>query len=140
MTDGEVTRQRLAALRHYVSTLKEFGPATVEELERNLERQWAVLHGLQLAIECVLDVAAHLATTQGLGVPASHTEAIDLLGSSGVIDKDLSGRIRGMAGFRNVIVHEYVNVDLSRVARFLKHLDDFDEFTRAVGRHLEAGD
>ena len=46
-------------------------------------------------------------------------------------------RFRGIAGFRNVLVHDYVEVDLDVVARVLdENLGDFEEFARLVERHL----
>lgn len=42
-----------------------------------------------------------------------------LFGSAGVISRSLYRRLRGAGGFRNVLVHEYLQIDLERVARFL---------------------
>ena len=39
------------------------------DLQQELQLQWGVEHGLQLAIECVLDVASHLVTAARLGAP-----------------------------------------------------------------------
>lgn len=136
MTDTEVVRERLHALRTYVEVLRDFGSVTREDLEHNYERRWAVLHGLQLAIECVQDVTAHLVATRGLGPARNHTDAVDLLAAGSIIDTDLGARLRGMPGFRNILVHEYTAVDLDRVLSFLSRLDDFDAFIRAVNRTL----
>lgn len=137
MTDSEVVRERRRALRTYIEVLRTFADTTLEVLEHNFERRWAVLHGLQLAIECVQDISAHLVAGRHLGSPTNHTEAIDLLSEGEVLPRDLAVRIRRMPGFRNVIVHEYLRVDLARVLHYLSHLEDFEEFSDAVARHLE---
>ena len=45
-------------------------------------------------------------------------------------------RLEGLAGFRNVLVHEYAAVDLRRVHAGLDRLDDFDAFIADVDTWL----
>jgi uncharacterized protein YutE (UPF0331/DUF86 family) len=48
-------------------------------------------------------------------------------------------RLSRLAGFRNVLVHEYAKVDPSEVYRNLREgLADFDQFAEYVRRFLEA--
>jgi len=50
-----------------------------------------------------------------------------------VLPAEFATRFRGVAGFRNVLVHAYLDVDLGRVHAVLNdHLDDFTEFARHV--------
>jgi hypothetical protein len=49
-----------------------------------------------------------------------------------------SARLEGPAGFRNVLVHEYADVDLKRVHAGLQRLGDFDMFVADVERWLQA--
>ena len=49
-----------------------------------------------------------------------------------------AARFGAVAGFRNVLVHGYLEVDLELVARFLaERLEDFEEFARHVERWLD---
>ncbi|MGH2769579.1 MAG: type VII toxin-antitoxin system HepT family RNase toxin [Actinomycetota bacterium] len=137
MTDGEIVQERLRALREYVRVLRDMALTTRDELQSNYERRWAVLHGLQLTIECVQDISAHLVAHERLGRPGNHTQAVDILVEGGLIGADLARRIRGMPGFRNVPVREYLVVDLDRVIGFLGRLDDFEAFARAITSFLE---
>lgn len=41
------------------------------------------------------------------------------------------------AGFRNILVHQYADVDDARVAANLDRLTDFDEFVTQVGNWLK---
>ena len=55
-----------------------------------------------------------------------------------VLPAAFGARLRKIAGFRNVLVHEYIEVDLDVVARVLdENLDDFEEFARWIERHLD---
>ena len=94
--------------------------------------------GLQLCTQNVLDVATHLAASAGRDVP-DYANAIDQLASLGVLPGEFVARFRPVAGFRNVIVHGYLDVDLEIVHRLLnERLDDFAEFARRVSRYLDS--
>ena len=45
--------------------------------------------------------------------------------------------MRSMAGFRNLIVHEYAELDMEKVHEvFTKRLGDFDKFLREIAVSL----
>ena len=95
-----------------------------------------VQRGLQLCAQNALDFATHLAASAGRDVP-DYAAAIERMGDLGVLPPEFAARFRPVAGFRNVIVHGYLDVDLGMVHRLLnEHLDDFAEFARHVNRQL----
>ena len=92
---------------------------------------------LQLCAQNAIDIATHLATSAGREA-SDYASAIDRLREMGVLPGVFGARFRQIAGFRNVLVHDYIEVDLDVVARVLnENLDDFEEFARWVERHLD---
>ena len=54
-----------------------------------------------------------------------------------VLPARLAKKLVPMAGFRNVLVHEYLEIDRRRVYRALKQeLRDFESFVRAITKLL----
>jgi uncharacterized protein YutE (UPF0331/DUF86 family) len=84
------------------------------------------------AIEACLDIAQHICATEGWGPPANNGDAIRLLGEHGVCTPALARSIRRAAGFRNVLVHEYIQVDDDIVLDRLKALGDLEDFVSQV--------
>ena len=83
-----------------------------------------------------VDLATHLAASAGRDAP-DYASAIDQLGALGVLPRDFAQRLRAIAGFRNVLVHGYLEVDVTRLHRVLsEQLDDFVEFADHVERYL----
>jgi uncharacterized protein YutE (UPF0331/DUF86 family) len=77
-------------------------------------------------------VATHLAAAEGRDAP-DYASAIDRLGDLGILEPTFARSLRGLAGFRNVLVHGYLAVDLAVVEEVLaRHLDDFATFAQAV--------
>lgn len=74
----------------------------VDALTLNIER----------ACQASIDMAMHVVAERHLGVPQSNAEAFALLEKAGLIGAELSRSLRGMAGFRNVAVHQYEELDM----------------------------
>ena len=88
-----------------------------------------VLHYLQLASQAVMDVSAHLQIELGLGRVTDYTDAVLSLGKHDVLPEEFVERISGLAGFRNVLVHEYLTVDPMQVHQVLQHgVEDLKRF------------
>ena len=75
--------------------------------------------------------------TAVLASRARTASLFDLLQRDGWLEDPLASTLRGMAGFRNVLVHGYDEVDLAVVRDVLaNHLGDLEAFVGAVRRRL----
>ena len=142
MTAGEfdeaVVRRHLFAIDGALQVLRRHQGRSVDSLAADAEERWVVERGLQLCAQNALDVATHLAASAGRDVPDYGT-AIDRLVDLGILPPDFAVRFRAVAGFRNVIVHSYLEVDLSTVHALLnERLDDFATFAAHVDAHVRS--
>ena len=134
--DPETIRRHLAALDTALLQLRRHAQRPLEDLRNDLDLLWAVERGLQLCVQNVLDLATHLVASAGRDAP-DYASAIDQLGALGVLPGPFAQRLRAIAGFRNVLVHGYLEVDVARLHRVLsQQLDDFVEFADHVERTL----
>lgn len=69
---------------------------------------------------------------EGLGTPSSNADAFRVLGRAGVLEPTLATARAGAVGFRNVLVHGYVDVDDTLVVANLAHLPALRAFVRAI--------
>jgi uncharacterized protein YutE (UPF0331/DUF86 family) len=88
------------------------------------------------AIEACIDVAQHICSAEGWGPPADNGDAMRLLGSHGVLADDIADALRKAVGFRNVLVHEYVEVSDDIVTARLHDLGDLECFVEQVAAFL----
>jgi len=134
VTARDVVDALLAELRENVSYLEPLRTLAVKEYERDVARRKMAERCFQVAIECVIDISHHLTSDHSWGLATSGEKALDVIASRGVIPSELRERLRGVAGFRNVLVHNYVELDHARVHGHLARLGDLIEF----GRHVQA--
>jgi len=133
VVDRDLILRKLADLDQYLAQVSEYRGITVDEYRRDWKVQRIVERTLQVAIEVCVDVATHVIADRGLRVPATYAEAFDVLGEGGLLDPGLRAEMVRMAGFRNVLVHEYTRVDPEIVVGILEgHLDDLARFRTAA--------
>lgn len=82
-------------------------------------------------------VPTHLAAAAGLDSP-DYASAIDRLAQLSALPAELASRLRPMAGFRNVLVHGYLQTDLAVVERILSEkLAELEEFADHIERYVQ---
>ena len=138
MVDRYVVHARIAKIREYVALLRKIRGMADEGhfvkdplIYGNAERY------LQLAIQAVMDISHHIVADLNVNLPVDSTDLFALLATHKVLPVALSKRLVSMAGFRNILVHEYLAIDRRRVYGVLRNeLGDFEKFIRAVSKLL----
>jgi uncharacterized protein YutE (UPF0331/DUF86 family) len=135
MTDPELVAKKLAFIETCVRELRTL--ARPDRIADDLREERFVEHTLQLAIQAALDVGSHVVSDDRLGEPDTNRDVFRLLGKAGIVPVDLGERLERMAGFRNVVVHLYQDVDLGIVRDVVEnHLGDLLDFAEAIRRIL----
>ncbi|ODS34467.1 MAG: hypothetical protein SCARUB_00341 [Candidatus Scalindua rubra] len=116
-----------------MSRLRDKKDVLLESFKNDLDLQDIVLRNLQLAIQGCIDIGSHVISDEGWGIVGSLNEIFYLLQTKGVIKGGLAERMVSMVGFRNVLVHEYEDINLDIVYNIVhSHLKDIDEYLLAV--------
>ena len=102
--------------------------------------QYRIQFPLQQAIQICIDLAAHLVAESAGHRPDTLAELFVALAERGLIDDDLAVRLGAMARFRNLLVHEYAEVDPARVWEIVADdLGDVETFLGIVARRAAQG-
>jgi uncharacterized protein YutE (UPF0331/DUF86 family) len=130
--------ERLSELRRHLDHLREIRPRVAgrEQLQRDLSLHNDVLFSLLTVCQLVIDVAGDLAARRGDRFE-DYREAIRTLGRDARFAPDLVRKLERLPGFRNVVIHGYVVLDLDRVVEALDDLGPVEEFLE-IARRLVA--
>ena len=100
--------------------------------------QDAVSRNLQQVLEAMITVGEMIIAENNFRKPAEHNEVFDILGENKVYPKKFSDQLWKIGGFRSVLVHDYVSLDLNMVYDNLeKGIPIFKKYTRYIARFLE---
>jgi len=125
--------ERLTDLRRHLDHLRDLAPRVTarEALARDMSLQNDVLFSLLMVAQLVIDIAGELAARRGDRFE-DYTEAIRTLSRDPRFPADLVRALERLPGFRNVVVHEYVALDLDRVVEAVREIDPIETFCRIV--------
>jgi uncharacterized protein YutE (UPF0331/DUF86 family) len=124
---------RLKKLDNYLRTLRQMQAVPLDEYLADDNIQTIVERKLQLAIQACMDIASYLIGQLGLTAPDEPHNVFAVLGAEGIVSSGLAGRMVGMVRFRNILVHDYLEIDPVVVHHNLTgELDDFDQFSQEI--------
>jgi len=138
MVDEQTLSSRLNALAGYLAELRPFAEVDREEFIREPRLHHLAERLLHLACECIVDTAHHLISDLGYRQPATYKDAIEVLRDQGVLDDALAERLKKWMGFRNVLVHFYIEIDHGESHRAIREsLGDLEAFSKVMARFLD---
>lgn len=103
-----------------------------ESVRADFDRLAALKYLFVTAIEGCIDAAQHLCASEGWGRPTSNSEAVLELGRRGVLDPERAASVARAVGFRNVLVHGYIDVEDDRVVAALDRVGDLAAYVSRV--------
>ena len=128
--------ERLAELRRHLDHLKKLRPrVTAPALAADLSLHNDVLFSLLTVCQLVIDLAGELSARRGLPFE-DYRQAVRNLGAMSLVDPATVAALERLPGFRNVLVHGYVALDLERAVEAMDQLGPVEELAEAVRRLL----
>ncbi|MDI6905354.1 MAG: DUF86 domain-containing protein [Candidatus Bathyarchaeia archaeon] len=134
-----IVTNRISKLRVYLKVLRELQKASFEEFSSNPRIRYSAERCLHLAIECAINIGNHIISALQLRKPEEYHDIALILEENGVIPSGFAEEFVKMIRFRNILVHDYVGLDISRVYTFLQErLADFELFIEYVTKFLKS--
>jgi uncharacterized protein YutE (UPF0331/DUF86 family) len=81
----------------------------------------------------------HVIASQKLGIPKNSGDAFTLLQRAGILSTELTAHLKAMAGFRNIAVHQYQEIDTEILHHIAKEgWRDLVEFCTTLGLKIDS--
>lgn len=138
MVESEVITRRMLVLNECLQELSRPLAGAAQSLAADTLLRAAVERWLQVAIEACSDIAFHVVASEGWTPPETGRAAFATLAAHGKLDPDLARRLGRAVGLRNVLVHDYVTVNLELVARIVREdLGDLRLFAKQAASWID---
>ncbi len=129
MVDKEVIKQRLVQLSSSLKKIERFNSISLEDFLEDDIIQDVIEYNLFIAINMMIDIATHIVVDNNIGNPKTLGEAFDILNKEKYLNEDETKTYKNMVGLRNILSHEYVNIDKNIIYSIMKNdLIDIKEF------------
>ena len=137
MVRKEIIRKRLNRLDEYLGVLKKIQKYSFKEFTAEPERYGSAERFLHLAIEAVIDMGNHVIADLELGTVNWYSDIPRLMAAKKYISSELEEKWTRMIGFRNTLVHEYIDIDRKIVYEVLQNnIEDLEELKRTFAQFL----
>lgn len=95
-----------------------------------------VERNLEIAAQCCIDICHRIIALEQAVKPNDYYDAILRMGELGVLPPVFAHQLAPIAGFRNILIHEYLKVDWDIVYGSLQDLGDLEQFSVLIQRWL----
>lgn len=119
MVDSQLLLERVQRLHEYLGLLQQVAARGEAAYLADPLLRGAGERYLQLSLEIVFDLGSHIIAERGLETPDTYADILRVLGKADILPAELQAGTAGMAGFRNLLVHDYLRLDPARVFRLL---------------------
>jgi uncharacterized protein YutE (UPF0331/DUF86 family)/predicted nucleotidyltransferase len=138
--DATIVLRKLASLREHVGRMRRRRPPDAARFRSDVDLQDAIAMSLLVAVQEALDIALHMASDEGWGLPASYVESFELLARHNVMASELATELSKMAALRNRLAHGYASVDVDRLYGELPvGIDALEKFAACIAAALPPG-
>jgi len=93
---------------------------------------------LEIAAQCCIDLANRIISLEHVQKPTDYADAILRMGELGVLSPEAAKALAPVAGFRNVLVHEYTALNWDKVYANLQDIESLEHFAAAVRAWMRA--
>lgn len=131
--DQEKIKERLVDIDQAIEKLKPYQAMSSDGFaSRGQENDFALAsYWLRIALEAVLTISTHiLSRLPANGRKKDYTQVLLSLADYHVIPSDFAQKIKGMAGYRNRLVHMYWKIQPQELHKIIQ--DELGDFTRFI--------
>jgi len=139
MIDAELVRRKLSRLNMYLEKLRPILDKTIEEYKGDFYLKSSAERLIQLIVECAIDINNHVVVEMKNRPPEDYAVSFIKAAETGLITMELAGQLKGSAGMRNILVHEYMDIDDEKVYQALSlTLKGYNEYLKQVDLFLDS--
>ncbi|MGH2771923.1 MAG: type VII toxin-antitoxin system HepT family RNase toxin [Actinomycetota bacterium] len=139
MVRPELVTRKLSQLHRYLSELEAHRGLPYQDYLSKSDKRRAVERLLELVVEVAVDLNTHLVTEKRGSPPSDYADSFRAAAACGILPAGLAETLAPSAGLRNVLVHEYGEIDDAKVhGSITMALDGFAEYSRNIVKWLKS--
>jgi uncharacterized protein YutE (UPF0331/DUF86 family) len=133
--DDAVILAKLRMMRRLLDELERLGRVDIERFAEEFAVQLVVERIISQLVDLASSINAHVVAVETAEPPANIRQSFTAASAVGLIGRDLADQLAPSAGLRNVLVHAYVDLDVTRLADAAPlAAEQYGEYVRQVAR------
>lgn len=120
MVDRELISKKVNLIRYHLERIFLKSNISLDEFLNDVDSKDIVCHNLFILLQNIIDICSHIISDEGLEEPAFYSDMADILAKGKVIREDLKQPLKNMIGLRNIIAHQYGDIDFNIIYKIVK--------------------
>ena len=135
--DAGVVQARLTLIRGLLDDLRSVGEVTADLLQRDRMLRHGVERVLGQLVELAVSINGHVGATLLGRAPQDYRSSFELAEEAGALEPELATRLQASVVLRDVLTHEYVDIDLEIVAGAVTSAgQDYGQYVQQMARWI----
>jgi uncharacterized protein YutE (UPF0331/DUF86 family) len=129
-------KDKIKEIEIYIEQLSKIRPNSFKKYEEDFKTKAACERYFERIAGSIIDLATIIIKERGLSNPEGDSEAFKILENEGIINKDLTKKLREIRGMRNIIAHQYGDIDDQIMYTAIKNeiIEDVKEFLKIINK------
>jgi len=133
MTNINLIEQKINYLKRIFSIIKRYRRFSLKEIQNSDDIKGMIERYLYLLCQATIDLGEMVIGYKKLPQPNRAGDTFDILCEDKIISRPLAEKMHKVVGFRNVLAHDYVEIDYAKLYEILqKDSDDVNEFVLKI--------
>ena len=133
---NERIKDKIKELEIYAGRLSGMTPKNIKIYSKDFKTKAACERHTEIIIGIICDIAVLVIKDKGFQMPENELNAFDILSKNNIISKEFADKLKDAKHMRNIIAHEYGEIDDEIVFNAIKNqlVSDVKIFIKAVKR------
>lgn len=124
--------------KDYIILLDEIIAQEKNSIEADFKTKAMAERVFEVLSQIILDVCTHIISYSEISPPQTYSDCITKLGNLKILDTKSVKKFRALIGMRNVIVHQYDNINSETLYEGLINIkSDFEDFSNQIRLWIE---
>lgn len=140
MLDENFIKRKLKLMAEDMKNLEELRNYSLDDLAKDFYKLNAAERLLEKIVIRASDINSHLISELGKGIEKvrGYYDSFIVLAELRVYPAEFSKRVADDVKFRNILIHEYNNIDKNLIHKKIKEvLDDFNQYSNYILEFIE---
>ncbi len=138
MVSVNIIKKKINAIQFNLGRISKYTSLSLEEFSKGDDVKDIVAHNLFLALQNMIDIGTHIIADANWDEPNFLSEIPEILAKERVIAVESVKPLKAMIGLRNLIAHEYGDLDFTIIYRIVQEdLGDLNRFLEAVIKYCK---
>ena len=134
----EKIKQKIGRIQEYLCLIKGIQDDCLKRFDTDPIYRGALLHYLYLMADSSIALAEMMIKYKSLRFPQTYSEAFDILGDNNILDPEFAFSFARIAGFRNLLAHDYELIDGQRICEgLLSSLEEVERFLQQMQQAID---